>query len=116
MGSNGEGALCKVPVFCGAITVRMPDRTAVEACYCGMCRRRGGGPAIGVACGTEVRIDAGDTLRVYRSSEWAERALRTTCGTHLDDRLLPTGDHFVPVGLLQDGPAFAFAEQIFIDR
>jgi hypothetical protein len=102
--------------LCGAITVRIPDSTAVDACHCGMCRRWGGGPALGVSGGTDVRIDGVEALRVYRSSEWAERAFCGTCGTHLYYRLLPSGEYFVPVGLFQDGQPFEFKEQIFIDR
>jgi hypothetical protein len=102
--------------LCGTITVRTPDATLVDACHCGMCRRWGGGPALGVSGGTDVQIDGAEALRVYRSSEWAERAFCSTCGTHLYYKLLPTGEYFVPVGLFQDGQAFAFKEQIFIDR
>ena len=69
-----------------------------------------------LACGLHVQIDGADQLSVYRSSEWAERAFCSTCGTHIYYRLLPTGDHFVPVGLFQDRDDFAFKEQIFIDR
>jgi hypothetical protein len=96
--------------------MRLPDTTAVDACHCGMCRRWGGGPALGVNGGTEVRIDGAESVRVYRSSEWAERAFCGNCGTHLYYRLLPTGEYFVPVGLFQSGEPFAFKEQIFIDR
>jgi len=102
--------------LCGAITVHVPDTTAVDACHCGMCRRWGGGPALGVSGGTEVRIDGADAVRVFRSSDWAERAFCGTCGTHLYYRLLPTGQYFVSVGLFQDGQPFDFKEQIFIDR
>lgn len=102
--------------LCGAITVRTPHTTSVDACHCGMCRLWGGGPLMVVACGAHVQIDGADQLGVYRSSEWAERAFCSTCGTHIHYKLLPTGDHFVPVGLFQDGEDFTFKEQIFIDR
>lgn len=79
-------------------------------------RRHRGGPALGVSGGTDVRIEGAEAVRVYRSSEWAERAFCGTCGTHLYYRLLPTGEYFVPVGLFQSGQPFAFKDQIFIDR
>jgi hypothetical protein len=102
--------------LCGAIAVQTPDKKSVDACHCGMCRRWGGSPALGVACGSDVQIDGLDKLKVYPSSEWAERAFCRECGTHIFYRLLATNEHFVPVGLFQDKTDFEFTEQIFIDR
>lgn len=102
--------------LCGAITVSAPDQKHIDACHCGMCRRWGGGPALGIACGSEVQIDGMDKLKIYRSSEWAERAFCSECGTHIFYRLLSTQDYFLPAGLFQDGVEFEFTEQIFIDR
>jgi hypothetical protein len=102
--------------LCGAITVRTSDKTSIDACHCGMCRRWGGGPSMGVPCGSDVQIDGVDKLKVYRSSDWAERAFCGECGTHIFYKLLPTNEYFVPVGLFQDGVEFEFTEQVFIDR
>ena len=102
--------------LCGEITVRTPDHTSIDACHCGMCRRWGGGPALGISCGSEVEIDGADKLKAYQSSDWAERAFCGECGTHIFYKLLPTGDYFVPAGLFQDGTKFEFKEQIFVDR
>jgi hypothetical protein len=101
--------------LCGAITVHAPDKHHIEACHCGMCRRWGGGPALGVACGTDVQITGVDKLKVYQSSDWAERSFCGECGTHIFYRLLATGNYFVPVGLFQGGVEFEFTEQIYID-
>jgi hypothetical protein len=101
--------------LCGVITVSTPDKTSIDACHCGMCRRWGGSPALGVACGTDVQIDGTDQLKVYQSSEWAERAFCSQCGTHIFYRLLPTKEYFVSAGLFQSGIEFEFKEQIFID-
>lgn len=102
--------------LCGAITVRTPDKKIVDACHCGMCRRWGGGPALGIPCGTDVQIENADKLKVYRSSEWAERSFCSECGTHIFYKLLPTGEYFLPAGLFPDDIGFEFTEQIFIDR
>jgi hypothetical protein len=103
--------------LCGAITLRTPDRTHIDACHCGMCRRWGGGPALGLSCGSDVTIVEGqEKLKVYQSSEWAERAFCGDCGTHLFYRLSEANQYFVPAGLFQDGVEFEFTEQIFIDR
>jgi hypothetical protein len=102
--------------LCGAIAITAPDKKNIDACHCGMCRRWGGGPALGIACGSEVQIDNAEKLSVYRSSDWAERAFCSECGTHIFYRLLPTDEYFVPAGLFPDDSEFQFTEQIFIDR
>ncbi len=102
--------------LCGKITITTPDKNTIDACHCGMCRRWGGGPALGLACGTDVQIDGVEYVKIYQSSDWAERAFCRECGTHLFYRLLPTQEYFVPAGLFQDDAGFEFKEQIFIDR
>jgi hypothetical protein len=102
--------------LCGEIGIQTPDKKTVDACHCGMCRRWGGGPALGLACGADVQIDGIEKLKVYKSSAWAERAFCGECGTHVFYRLLPSNEYFVPAGLFQDEGEFEFKEQIFIDR
>ncbi len=103
--------------LCGAVTVKTPTKTSIDACHCGMCRRWGGGPALGISCGQDVQVEGMEKVKVYRSSEWAERGFCGECGTHVFYKLLTTGDYFVPAGLFQDQDvAFEFTEQIFIDR
>ncbi|MGG6266506.1 GFA family protein [Leptolyngbya sp. AN03gr2] len=101
--------------LCGAITLRTPDQKRLDACHCGMCRRWGGGPALAVSCGSDVQIEGADKLKVYQSSEWAERAFCSECGTHLFYKLLPTNQYSIPVGLFQNDIKFEFEEQIYID-
>ena len=102
--------------LCGAITIQTLSHKTIDACHCGMCRRWGGGPALGIMCGTDVTIEGTEQLKTYQSSEWAERAFCGECGTHLFYRLLPTNEYFVPAGLFQDETDFEFKEQIFIDQ
>lgn len=102
--------------LCSAITVKTPDKKSIDACHCGMCRRWGGGPALGVSCGSNVQIDGVDKIKVYQSSDWAQRAFCGKCGTHIYYKLLPTNEYFLFAGLFQDGSEFELTEQIFIDR
>ncbi|XWK89061.1 MAG: GFA family protein [Phormidium sp.] len=69
-----------------------------------------------IACGSDVQIDGVEKLKVYQSSEWAQRAFCGECGTHIFYKLLPTSEYFVPAGLFQNEIEFEFKEQIFIDR
>lgn len=101
--------------LCGAVRVTTRDNPAMTACHCGMCRRWTGGPMMTVHCGPDVQFEGADRITVFRSSDWAERAFCSVCGTHLYYRLIPANDHVLSVGLFQEGPEFRFVEQIFID-
>jgi len=102
--------------LCGAVAIDATNQSELSACHCGMCRRWGGGPLFSVNCGSDVRISGSESLTVFKSSDWAERAFCATCGTHLYYRMLPAGDYFMPAGLFQDGVGFELKEQIFIDK
>ena len=66
--------------LCGAVHVTAPTTTDVHVCHCSMCRRWSEGPAFTVHGGTEVEV-SGPVTR-YASSDWAERAFCSRCGTH----------------------------------
>jgi len=85
------------------------------ACHCGICRKWGGGPMLAVECEGAPRIDGGEHVRTYASSEWAERGFCAHCGTHLFYRLRQGGFHALPLGLLGDGGDWRFDHQVFID-
>ncbi len=102
--------------LCGAVSISAADHTEINACHCGMCQRWGGGPLLSVHCGSDLQISGTEAVAVFKSSDWAERAFCAKCGTHLYYRLIPANEYAVPVGLFQDGTAFRFTEQIFIDK
>lgn len=102
--------------LCGAVSITAADREDMAACHCGMCRRWGGGPLLAVHCGDDVRIEGQEAIALFKSSDWAERAFCSKCGTHLFYRLIGTNEYAVPVGLFQDGTNFRFTEQIFVDK
>ena len=102
--------------LCGAVSITARDNPEMSACHCSMCRRWGGGPFLTVHAGADVQISGAHRIKVYRSSDWAERAFCDTCGTHLYYRLVPANEYVLPMGLFQDGPQFRFHEQIFVDE
>ncbi len=69
-----------------------------------------------IECGADVVINGEDSVTVFDSSPWAERAFCAHCGTHLFYRLKQTGDCHVPLGFFGDQIAPAFSVQVFIDR
>lgn len=103
--------------LCGAVRITATETTnEVGACHCKMCRRWGGGPFMEIECGAGVFFDGEENVRVYDSSDWAERGFCKKCGTHLFYRFKKTGHHGVPIGLFDDENKLVFAQQVFIDE
>lgn len=101
--------------LCGAVTVMSSDAREIGVCHCGFCRRWGGGPLLAVHCGSKVQFSGNGQIAVYASSEWAERAFCSKCGTHLYYKFRATGEYFVPAGIF-DTSDFELASQIYIDN
>jgi hypothetical protein len=101
--------------LCGAVGFTSPDARDIGACHCASCRRWGGGPLLAVHCGPDVQFSGTESIAVYASSSWAERAFCKNCGTHLYYKLLSTGEFFVPAGAFESSD-FQLASQIYIDK
>lgn len=101
--------------LCGAVGFSCPDACEIGACHCGYCRRWSGGPLLAVHCGPEVTFTDSDHITVYASSEWAERAFCSRCGSHLYYKLLATGEYFIPAGAFESDD-FEITSQIYIDN
>ena len=101
--------------LCRAITIEAEEHHSIEACHCGMCRTWSGGPMLAVHAGPDVRIDGAGMLKVYRSSEWAERAFCSQCGTHIYYKMRASPEYILTAGLFTDVD-FELQRQIFIDR
>lgn len=102
--------------LCNAVTIEARDNDQVEACHCGMCRRWGGGPLIAIHCGSDVVFSGSEFIKVFESSDWADRGFCKECGSHLFYHLKPTDEYVVPVGLFQTKDNFVFKQQVFIDQ
>ncbi len=106
--------------LCGAVryTATLHDHE-IGACHCGMCRHWTGGPLMSVR--TEaLELQQGETLRVYTSSEWAERAFCSTCGSSLYYRLtMPGPSHgtiMLAAGTLDDLRGLKLTHEVYIDH
>ena len=102
--------------LCESVTIESDDVAEFEACHCSMCRRWGGGPLLAVHCGSNISITGKDSVKVYESSEWAERSFCSHCGTHLYYHLKPTDEYIVHLGLFNEETSISFKRQIFIDQ
>ena len=107
----------KTTCLCGAVELKVElSSNEVAACHCSMCRKWAGGPMLAIDSGELTRISNEALVTRYPSSEWAERGFCSKCGTHLFYFLKPANQYHFPIGLLDDGSAFKFSHQIFIDE
>ena len=102
--------------LCGNVTITLEDLNTFEACHCGMCRRWGSGPLMAIHSLTKPDIQGEDSMTVYPSSSWAERAFCHKCGTNLYYHQLGSETYVLSLGLFQDNPNLTFESQIFIDK
>lgn len=86
-----------------------------DACHCGMCRKWAGGPGLGVNPSTPIKYSGEESIKVYESSAWAERAFCKNCGTHLFYRLKDKSFMNIPLGTIDNNGDFKFHVQIFVD-
>jgi hypothetical protein len=68
-----------------------------------------------VDCGLKVEIEGEEHLRLYQSSDWAERGFCKECGTSLFYRLKATNQLIASAEIFDDKD-FKFHHQIFIDE
>ncbi len=102
--------------LCGKIKISADSmNTHAATCHCSMCRKWSGGPLMVVDCGTDVSFSNQEHIKIYNSSDWAERGFCGECGSHLFYRLKENNQHFMPVGLIDSYNQFIFDHQIFID-
>jgi hypothetical protein len=107
--------------LCGAVRFEAePAEHQCHACHCEMCRRWTGAAFVAVPVAPDaIRFDGGETIRVFRSSDWAERAFCGTCGSTLFYRVTADGAQrgmrFVALGLFDAPDGFPLTSELFID-
>ncbi len=103
--------------LCGKVTLHIKNvPNHVHACHCNTCRQWTGSPLFAVDCGQDVTISGEEHVKAYRSSDWAERAFCTHCGSHLFSRLIEAQQYFVMAGLLNIDKEVHFQQEFFIDE
>jgi len=102
--------------LCDAVQITLTGaEKQVDVCHCHMCARWGGAMYAGIESeGAEVRGE--DAIATYRSSDWAERAFCSKCGSNLWYRFVPTGNRTFLSGLFDLPAGFGIKQQIFIDE
>lgn len=110
-------SVTKGSCLCGAVSLSTTSMSnKVGACHCTMCRKWGGGPLLAIEVESGISFSGEENIRVYPSSEWAERGFCNKCGSHLFYKFKENNLYFVPVGLFDNCEGLIFDHQIFIDE
>ncbi|AZQ69364.1 GFA family protein [Silicimonas algicola] len=108
--------------LCGAVrfeATEVPE--TFGACHCEMCRRWTGSALLGVTVPLEsVTWEGADSIGRLQSSDWAERAFCSRCGSPLYYHVTAEGPMAenleMPIGLFDDPSGFVFTNEIYIDN
>ena len=107
--------------LCGAVTITVSGDhdPRVGACHCRMCQRWSGGLFLCFTTDSSAVTIEGEVSR-YRSSEFAERAFCTRCGSHLwfsdvADGGEPQSYELMP-GLFDEARNWPLRSEIYVDR
>ena len=102
--------------LCGAVTFSAKDVDPhVHACHCSMCRGWTGGPMMAASVGS-IEFQGEDKIKIYSSSEWAERGFCTECGTSLFYRMKEPSMYIMATGTFDDPEQFKLAGEIYVDE
>jgi hypothetical protein len=103
--------------LCGGVKITVGEiNPKFTVCHCKSCRAWGGAPFFAVQCGTNVKIEGTEKVKMYDSSAWASRGFCTNCGTHLFFKIKETGEYNMPVGMFPDLEGLEMDMQFFSDR
>ncbi len=106
--------------MCGAVTFSAVDmKDEFSICHCKQCQRWVGAAYRGVSVATEkLEITGRENIRVYASSNFAERANCKICGSAIWWRLTAgpyVGNTSIPVGSLDDTDGLVLSRELYVD-
>jgi len=106
--------------MCGAVKYTAKElKTELGACHCEMCRQWTGGPLLSFSS-RAVDWTGEDKITTFKSSDWAERAFCSVCGSGLFYRVTAPGPYqgqfHIPFGTLDDQSGFEMNVELFIDK
>ena len=106
----------KTNCLCGTVQITAEEiNPKFTVCHCQSCRTWGGAPFFAVKCGTKVKIEGMDKVKMYESSSWASRGFCIECGTHLFYKFKATGEYNMPVGMFSNLKGLEMDMQYFSD-
>jgi len=101
--------------LCGAVSYELATRpSGMDVCHCGMCRKFGGAFGLNVLAGG-ISWQGAENIRIYVSSEWAERGFCGICGSSLFYRMTEPAYLSLSAGTLDDANGIPLTTEVFID-
>ena len=106
--------------LCGAVTVSAePARNGISACHCDMCRRWTSSAFVAIeAVNGTVKVEG--PAKTITTSDWAERAFCTECGSPLWYRITAEGPYHgqyqLAAGLFANAGGMPLTLEVYIDR
>ncbi len=88
--------------MCGEVTYKAEISGAFSACHCKMCQRWASGLFMGVHTDGFELATGGDVFARFKSSDWAERAFCSKCGSNIYYHAVEQGHPAVALGTLDD--------------
>jgi len=103
--------------LCGKVQLTLTGaHREVDICHCSMCQQWTGSMYAGIES-DDCTVEGEEHVSIYASSDWAERAFCSSCGSGLWYRFKPTGGRTFLTGLFADLPkGLPIKHQIFIDE
>ena len=108
--------------LCGAVRFDARNTPATYSiCHCEQCRRWTGSALLEVSVKTEdLTWHGAENIAVNATSDWAERAWCSVCGTNLYFRHTKQDKWFgstdLPIGIFDDPNGFVLTHEIFVDQ
>jgi hypothetical protein len=102
--------------MCGAVTVTATATNPVlRACHCEMCRQHNSFAFMNIQTDTDS-IEMNGPVKVYKSSDWAQRAFCETCGSTLWYGMQHDGSRNLAAGLFPDLGGAEMVQEYFADE
>lgn len=108
--------------LCGAVQFTIRDlNPEFNVCHCKMCQRWTGSFGMNITAPSDsVTFEGTENIGRYQSSDWAERAWCTKCGSNIWYKVTASGPFFgayhIPVGLLEDTSGLTVSGEYFVDN
>lgn len=103
--------------MCGAVRYRATIKGSFATCYCKMCQRWSSGAFMGAPTTHFEVTEGGESLTVFKSSDWAERAFCSKCGSNIYYFSPKYGNNkTVALGTLDNPNPLTINNQYFIDK
>lgn len=103
--------------LCGKVkfTIELENHS-LSACHCHTCRQWSAGPLMTIMHTGKIDFEHKELIKHYQSSEWAERAFCSECGTHLYYHLKNSDQYYIAAWIFEQSLPLDFNLQVYIDN